>query len=431
MKTNRNKAKAVFVLLASLGGYIPLSAYAAVAEYQSPDTSMGESSADCDVVYKTTYDFSEDIPKYPGLEVIASGYEGVYDGSPHGIEADCLAEGAEITYSVDGKTYRKKKPVYTDVGTYTVYYKAEKDGYTAVRGYETVRIKEAEIDYSSSDYSGMYDGRSHGIHLSAGLDGCSILYSTDGINYTKEKPEYKDAGTYVTYYKISKPNYATVEGSNKVIIGKKAISYDSSGYHGYYDGEPHGIMVNTSTDGCGILYSEDGINYSPNKPVYREPGSYLTYFKIIKEGYGTVSGRHEVIIKSNTVEYEVSGYNGTYDGKPHGITVTVGTGGCEILYSEDGINYSPNKPSYKEPGSYITYFRITKEGYGTVNGSGKVVIKTAGKDGSGDGKGDGIFSVQTGDNSHILAYLIMILASGFGLIQIKKSKGGRKKYEDK
>lgn len=302
MKKNKNRNMITCILLASIAGCTLLPVYATVAEYQSPDTGMEESSADCDVIYKTTYDFSDNIPKYPELEVSAFGYDGIYDGSSHGIEVDCKIVDAKITYSLDGKKYGEKKPVFTNVGTYITYYKAKKDGYAAVLGSETVRIREAAIDYSSSDYSGLYDGRAHGIYLTVHTEGCKILYSKDGVNYSSQKPEYKEAGTYATYFKITKDNYTTATGSNRVIIGVRAIDYGSSDYTGIYDGKSHGITVSVFTEGCEILYSEDGISYSSVKPVYKEVGTYITYFKISKEGYETVTGRGRIVIepKGNT-----------------------------------------------------------------------------------------------------------------------------------
>ena len=111
-----------------------LPVHAEVTDFQEADTSTEESSAECEVIYKSTYDFSEEIPKYPELDVTASGYEGIYDGKSHGITVDCKTEGATILYSTDGKTYSAKKPEYKNVGTYVTYYKVEKDGYTTTLG---------------------------------------------------------------------------------------------------------------------------------------------------------------------------------------------------------------------------------------------------------------------------------------------------------
>ena len=205
-----------------------LPVYAGVTDFQEADTSTEESSAECEVIYKSTYDFSEEIPKYPELDVTASGYEGIYDGKSHGITVDCKTEGATILYSTDGKTYSTKKPEYTNVGTYVTYYKVEKDGYTATTGSAVVKIKEAEIEFDADDCIVFYDGKNHTIDLSVKTDGCKVLYSEDGINYSSKKPEYKEPGTYTVYYKIMRDNYATVTGSSTVTIKPKDNNVNNS-----------------------------------------------------------------------------------------------------------------------------------------------------------------------------------------------------------
>lgn len=204
-----------------LCNFATLPVHAEVTDSQTVDTSTEETSVECQVIYKSTYDFSEEIPKYPELDVTAYGYEGIYDGKAHGITVDCKNEGATILYSKDGKTYSAKKPEYTDVGTYVTYYKVEKDGYTTATGSEIVKIKEAEIEFDSDDCIVFYDGKDHSIDLSVKTDDCEVLYSKDGINYSSKKPEYKEPGTYTVYYKIMRDNYATVTGSSTVTIKAK------------------------------------------------------------------------------------------------------------------------------------------------------------------------------------------------------------------
>lgn len=236
----------------ALCNFTTLPVYAEVTDLQAIDAGAEETSAECQVIYKSTYDFSEEIPKYPEFEVSASGYEGVYDGKPHGITVGCKAEGAAILYSTDGKTYSSKKPEYTDAGTYVTYYKVEKDGYTTSIGSETVRIKEAAIEFGSDDCNVFYDGKNHSIDVSAKTDGCKILYSEDGINYTSKKPEYKEPGTYVVYYKIMRDNYATVTGSSTVTIKAKdnvANSNDQNNSNQNNRGQNSGNQSNSGVDG--------------------------------------------------------------------------------------------------------------------------------------------------------------------------------------
>ncbi len=74
----------------------------------------------------------------------ASGYEGTYDGNAHSITVNVEAiEGATIMYSLDAgdnKTYSATKPTFTNEGTYTVYYKIEKENYETITGSMTVKI---------------------------------------------------------------------------------------------------------------------------------------------------------------------------------------------------------------------------------------------------------------------------------------------------
>lgn len=213
----------------ALFDFVSLPVYAEVTDVQTVDTSIEETSAECEVIYKSTYDFSEEIPKYPELDVTASGYEGVYDGKSYGITVDCKTEGATILYSTDGKTYSAKKPEYKNVGTYVTYYKVEKDGHTTTTGSAVVKIKEAAIEFDADDCIVFYDGKNHSIEMDVKTDDCKILYSEDGINYSSKKPEYKEPGTYVVYYKIMRDNYATVTGSSTVTIKAKDSNVNKGG----------------------------------------------------------------------------------------------------------------------------------------------------------------------------------------------------------
>lgn len=251
--------------------FVSLPVYAEVTELQTVDTSAEETSAACEVIYKSTYDFSEEIPKYPELDVTASGYEGIYDGRSHGITVDCKTDGATILYSTDGKTYSAKKPEYTNVGTYVTYYKVEKDGYTTTVGSAVVKIKEATIEFDADDCIVFYDGKNHSIEMDVKTDDCKILYSEDGINYSSKKPEYKEPGTYVVYYKIMRDNYATVTGSSTVTIkakdsnaNKDSQNNNNNNNNANQDNRQNsGIQGNGGTDGdpdadAGISRAQTG-----------------------------------------------------------------------------------------------------------------------------------------------------------------------------
>ena len=95
------------------------------------------------------------------MSVSASGTSVSYDGKAHSIEVDA-PQGAEISYCTsETGTYAQTKPEFIDAGSYTVYYKAEKDGYETEKGMAKVVIGKllvSNMDITVSDEKITYDG---------------------------------------------------------------------------------------------------------------------------------------------------------------------------------------------------------------------------------------------------------------------------------
>ena len=77
------------------------------------------------------------------IDVEGIGWEGDWDGEPHGIDVVVNApEGCTVTYSeAEDGTYSATPVTYTDVGTNTVWFTVEKDGYTPCVGSALVIIR--------------------------------------------------------------------------------------------------------------------------------------------------------------------------------------------------------------------------------------------------------------------------------------------------
>ena len=77
------------------------------------------------------------------MTVTAEGYSGTYDGNTHGITVKA-PDGATVKYGTTADDYDlDASPAYTNAGTYTVYYKVTKPGFTIVTGSATVTIEKA------------------------------------------------------------------------------------------------------------------------------------------------------------------------------------------------------------------------------------------------------------------------------------------------
>ena len=110
------------------------------------------------------------------------------------------------------------------MGCYTVEISGEGENYTA-KVTHSYSIIAAEIQYTASGYTGVYDGKAHTITVSVTTEGAAVTYATsvDGT-YTENNPAYTDAGIYPVWYKIEKENYANVSGCATVTITEADVS---------------------------------------------------------------------------------------------------------------------------------------------------------------------------------------------------------------
>lgn len=70
----------------------------------------------------------------------------VYDGKEHGITVEVQSpEGTGITYSTDGINFGETNPQFKDAGTYTVYFRIEKENYASVDSSCAITITPLDI----------------------------------------------------------------------------------------------------------------------------------------------------------------------------------------------------------------------------------------------------------------------------------------------
>lgn len=148
-----------------------------------------------------------------------------YDGAAHVSATAIIPDGMTVTYTYDGRTYNTV-PSFTDVGNYTVSYTITAGGnYNDVTGSYTFKIKEGTLTgINATGYTGEYDGQAHTITVTA-PEGAAVTYSkTENGEYIATAPTLTDAGTKTVYWKVEKPGYTTVPGSNTITITKKAVT---------------------------------------------------------------------------------------------------------------------------------------------------------------------------------------------------------------
>lgn len=227
-------------------------------------------------------------------------------------------------------------------------------------------------------------------------------------NGTKLKGAPTDAGYYYVVTSFKTASGQTLEGKKSFEISQRRLVKNQSykftlkdggkGAGKYaYDGKEHQPVVESAKfkNGAGEWVDlVEGKDYelsarSESGLKQTEPGQYECI--VIGKGNFTTDGgttsvltlRWEIVDVSR-FDLEVAGFDGTYDGDEHGITVNVKNdpqpADMKIEYREDGGDWTTKKPTYRNAAEYTTYYRVTASGYLTVKGSATVKISKADQD---------------------------------------------------
>ena len=247
---------------------------------------------------------------------------------------------------------------------------------------------------SAQDYNGTYDRQAHsGTVTVSGLEDYSIRYRTeaDGAYTLEKEPSYTDAGTYTYYFQVTEEGNETeenqtAEGSVTVSIAPKSLTDDSIAVTvapsetEYKTGEAVTPAV-TVKDGDTVL--TEGTDYTLSGDLTKTD---IGIYTIAVAGRGNYQDSVNVIWEITLTKMNgitVDGYEGSYDGAEHGISITLsGTSeGAAVKYGTSVDNCSLGvSPTYTDAGEYVVYYEIAKDGYKTEKGSAKVVIHKAGQE---------------------------------------------------
>ena len=224
-------------------------------------------------------------------------------------------------------------------------------------------------------------------------------------NGTKLKDAPADAGYYYVVTSFKTASGQTLEGkkafeiSPRRLVGNKNYKFTlkdgGKGAGKYaYDGKEHQPVVESAKFKNGAdewVDLVEGKDYelsarSESGLKQTEPGQYECIV-IGKGNFTTDGGTTSVltlkweIVDVARFDLEVAGFDGTYDGEKHGITVNVKNdpvpADMKIEYREDGGDWTTDKPTYRNAAEYTTNYRVTASDYLTVTGKATVKISKA------------------------------------------------------
>ena len=283
-------------------------------------------------------------------------------------------------------TYSTSLPSATNAGTYTVYYRITKDGYSTVTDSVSVTIKKKADTITLSPKTYTYDGntKSTSVTTESGVSSTITYYSNSSCTTTATP---KNAGIYYATVKTDgNDNYnAASKGCTKAVVINKAsntlalsanaatYTYPTSGTFTVTKNTSEGSLSCTTSNSNVATCSISGTTVTV-KPGTTAGMATITVTSAATENYNAASVAHVATTALGTLSVTATGYNGEYDGQAHGITVT--SSGATIKYGTSSGNYTTTtNPTYTEIGTYTVYYQVSKAGYTTVTGSKQVVIK--------------------------------------------------------
>ena len=136
----------------------------------------------------------------------------------------------------------------------------------------------------------------------------------------------------------------------------------------------------TDADCTKKTTSADGASSEGGAP--RNAGTYYVRATATVNSNEIKSLAKSFTIKSASMKGSAEGYKGEYDGRAHGITVSVTTPstGYTVKYGTTKDTYDKSSLTYTEAGNYTVYYQVTAKNYVTVTGSETVEITAKASD---------------------------------------------------
>ena len=324
------------------------------------------------------------------ISYTSNGYKGVYDGNLHGIAV--IANGFKVKYGeIEGTYNLDESPKYVDAGEYKVYYQISKDGYAEVKGSKDVIISQAKGNIVLEETKGNLEyNKIKKVQIKENKANNSLIVSVEDENIAQARIENNEltitgkkvGTTKITLSSSETKNYSSasteyivtiIKTSNKIVLSSTngTYTYPNSGTFNIAS-NPSGGKLSCTTSNKNVAECTISGNTVTVKPGTTKGSATLTITSEATTNYNAGKAVYAATTEQGKLSYTANGYEGTYNGNSHGITVT--SSGATITYSTDGTNYSSTSPKYTNAGIYTVYYKIEKSGYNTITGNKQVII---------------------------------------------------------
>lgn len=314
-----------------------------------------------------------------------------------------LDDGENITYNNMSGKIKENQFIEHDPASGRIYYSAKTPNtkYYVSNVYKTsnvanqylsqIKVPTVFIDASSSFYVYFLDGLT-----SNDVSTDQKLKSALAINFSKAqkiKNKYGEASDEYLFTS-NQTGFYTIEVDEQI-----NVTGDYFAIYMQFNSGDILMLDNVDKESMSLTYYYTYSSYTSM--------SWTPYYMLKKSGEYYIDDTSKpsvlpMMVKTeyslSTIDYAVSGYEGTYDAEQHSIDLVV-TSPAEYTISykteEDG-EWQSTKPTFKNVGTYTVYYKIEAEFHETIIGSKTVkiakkdLIITPNEDGKTYGSADGL-----------------------------------------
>ena len=157
-----------------------------------------------------------------------------------------------------------------------------------------------------------------------------------------------------------------------VAVGTKKLSGKDVTITGINSAYPSDDAAAAAKANISVIYGDKKLVEGTDYTVKQESNRFVINFT----GNYTGSAEKSYTVKAGTLVVTAKDYTGIYDGEAHSIIVNAPEG-ATVEYGTEKTSYSTTSVKEKNAGTYVVYWKVSKEGGETVTGSSIIVINKA------------------------------------------------------
>lgn len=230
-------------------------------------------------------------------------------------------------------------------------------------------IENKGLTVSGTDYTGKYDGASHGKAATASVEGATIEYSIDGgTTWTTTFPTVTNVSDSTeVQVKATKTGYVPAETTYNLTVTPRSVTITSGSATKMYDGTP--LTKHEVTYGGDNFVAGEGVDitYTGSQTIVGSSDNTFTFNLkngTAKENYNITTNYGELkVTDSDKLSVTATGYDSMYDGQTHNGNVTA-TEGATLSYSTDnGETWTATEPTIKNVGEIKVIVKASMANY--------------------------------------------------------------------